>query len=150
MAEWPRQVSGYQLLEHTADVGLTAWGPDPAGAFTEAVWGMFAVILGEDPACWSGAGRATMVEVAVTGADWPALLVNWLAEFLFRFEVEAFVPRRLDSHVCAPPRCEAHVEGIRVDDPDQLGGVAIKAVTYHQLAVDVAPARTELRVYFDI
>jgi SHS2 domain-containing protein len=150
MAEQPSQISGYQVLEHTADIGLTAWGPDPAGAFVEAVRGMFAILLGQDPTCWSGAGRAATVEVAVTGADWPALLVNWLSEFLFRFEVDAFVPRRLTIRACAPPRCEAQVEGICVEDPSHIGGVAIKAVTYHQLAVDVSPARTELRVIFDI
>ncbi len=150
MVQGTDQGSGYRLLEHTADAGLTAWGADSARAFVEAVWGMFAVIVGEDPARWPGTGRAAAIDVAVAGDDWPALLVNWLAEFLFRFEVEAFVPRRIAVGACAPPRCEAHVEGICLDDPDQLGGVAIKAVTYHQLAVNVAPARTELRIIFDI
>ena len=32
--------AGYRLLDHTADVGLIAWGPDPAQAFTEAARGM--------------------------------------------------------------------------------------------------------------
>jgi SHS2 domain-containing protein len=111
---------------------------------------MFAVILGEDPAHWSGAGRATAIDVAVAGDDWPALLVNWLAEFLFRFEVEAFVPRDLTITACAPPHCAAGVEGICLVEPSELGGVAIKAVTYHQLTVDVSPTRTELCVIFDI
>jgi SHS2 domain-containing protein len=150
MAERHPQGSGYQVLEHTADTGLSAWGPDPGVAFAEAVRGMFAVILGEDSAHWPGAGRATARDIAVAGDDWPALLVNWLAEFLFRFEVEAFVPRDLTITACAPPHCEARVEGICLDDPGQIGGVAIKAVTYHQLTVDVSPARTELRVIFDI
>jgi SHS2 domain-containing protein len=142
--------AGYQVLEHTADVGVSAWGPDPARAFAEAARGMFAVILGEDPAGWSGAGRTITLDVTVDGEDWPALLVNWLAELLFRFEVEGVVPQRIAVSVCAPPRCAAHIEGIAVDDPSQLGGVAVKAVTYHQLMVEIAPARTQVRVFFDI
>lgn len=142
--------AGYQLLEHTADVGVSAWGPDPAHAFAEAARGMFAVILGEDPAGWSGSGRTITLDVTVNGEDWPTLLVNWLAELLFRFEVEGVVPQRIAVSVCAPPRCEARIEGIAVDDPSQLGGVAVKAVTYHQLMVDIAPARTQVRVFFDI
>ena len=142
--------AGYRLLEHTADVGVSAWGPDPGRAFAEAARGMFAVILGEDPATWAGSGRGVALEVVAHGDDWPALLVNWLAELLFHFEVENLVPQRIAVSTCAPPRCAARVEGVYADDPSQLGGVAIKAVTYHQLAVTVTSSRTDLRVFFDI
>ena len=138
------------MFEHTADAGLVAWGPDPARAFAQATWGMFEIVLGDDPQALPVPGEPETVEVEVHGQTWDDLLVNWLAELVFWFDVEDFVPRQIAFSECAPPRCAARLLGTRLDDPDEAGGVCIKAVTYHQLSVNVAPGRTELRVIFDI
>src|SRR4030065_348531 len=34
----------YELIEHTADMGLAAYGKDLAGAFANAAYGMFSII----------------------------------------------------------------------------------------------------------
>ena len=140
--------AGYVFLEHTADVGLSAWGPTPAAAFAAAARGMYAITLGRDPAEASGT-KATCT-VFVSGATWADLLVNWLAELLFHFSVEGLVGQEFDFSACAPPRCSAQVTGCILDDEDEVGGGEIKAVTYHRLAVEVQPDRTTLRVIFDI
>lgn len=145
--------SGYKLFDHTADAGLTAWGSDPQGAFAEATRGMFAIVLGMGANPTEHAetqGTAGTLEVEVEGHDWPNLLVNWLAEFVFHFDVDGFVPQQIGFKECAPPHCEATVQGVYLEDPEQAGGVGIKAITYHQLEVSVTPERTELRVIFDI
>lgn len=142
--------AGYRIVEHTADVGIVAWGPDPRRAFTEATWGMFAIVLGQDPQGWHGSGRPHALDIKVEGQTWDELLVNWLAELVFYFDVDGFVPHQINFEECAPPRCSAHLEGITLDNPEQAGGVGIKAVTYHQLAVQVGDDRTELQVIFDI
>ena len=150
MAAEPAPSAGYEIFDHTADVGVRAWGADPAEAFARAARGMLSVILGEDPAVWRAAGSAGDVTVAVAGAGWDDLLVNWLAELLFYVDVEAFVPRGFRFERCAPPRCVATLTGLRLHHPEQAAGVAVKAVTYHQLRVDVAPGRTEIEVILDI
>jgi SHS2 domain-containing protein len=142
--------SGYSLLEHTADAGVRAWGRDPADAFASAARGMFAIMLGDDPADLRAAARPMAREVAVTGESWDDLLVNWLAELLFQFEVDRFVPQHMRFEACAPPRCAATVEGICIDDLDAIAGVGIKAVTYHQMDVQITPGRTTVQVIFDI
>ena len=83
--------SGYRLLDHTADAGVRAWGPDPQHAFAQATRGMFAIIFGGDPPEWPENLALETLEIAVEGADWPSLLVNWLAEFVFHFDVVGFV-----------------------------------------------------------
>lgn len=140
--------AGYVFLEHTADVGLRAWGPTPSAAFAAVARGMYAITLGRDPADASGT-KATYT-VSVSGATWADLLVNWLAELLFQFSVEGLVGQAFDFSACAPPRCSAQVTGCILDDEDEVGGGEIKAVTYHRLAVEVQPDRTTLRVIFDI
>jgi SHS2 domain-containing protein len=156
-----RPRAGYTLLDHTADAGLVAWGPDPPAAFAQAARGMFALILGQDPVAWEvlpttldrphgPPGRPAIRAVTVEGRDWESLLVRWLSELLFLFEVDGFVPRLVAVDECAPPRCVARLAGFELDDPSAVAGVGVKAVTYHQLRVDIGPRRTELRVIFDI
>jgi SHS2 domain-containing protein len=142
--------AGYAVFDHTADIGLMAWGPDPPAAFVQAAWGMFAMMLGTDPMRVRAAGRRTVLDVRVRGADWDDLLVNWLAELLLQFEVSRFIPRRMTVEQCTPPLCIVHVAGTCLRSPRAIAGVGIKAITYHQLDVQVAPDRTELRVIFDI
>ena len=142
--------AGYTLLEHTADAGEIAWGPTPSDAFAQAARGMVAIMLGADPLVWHASGRHIALEVAVAGQDWDELLVNWLAGLLFHVEIDRFVPQHMHFTECAPPRCAATVEGICFDDPAALAGVGIKAVTYHQLDVQITPHRTDVRVIFDI
>ena len=139
---------GYAFLDHTADVGLRAWGPTPAAAFAAAAGGMYALTLGRDPI--GAAGPSATYSVAVSGATWADLLVNWLAELLFQFSVEGLVGQEFDFSACAPPRCSVQVTGCILDDEDEVEGGEIKAVTYHSLAVEVRPDRTTLRVIFDI
>jgi len=76
--------------------------------------------------------------------------VEWLADLLFRFEVDAFVPQAYEVQECAPPRCVAQARGVYLEDASQAEGVLIKAVTYHQLQVKVGDGCTEVRVIFDI
>jgi len=142
--------AGYTLFEHTADAGLVAWGPSPESAFYEATRGMFALMLGQDPSELDMEGESEQVSIQVGGEAWDDLLVSWLAEVLFYFDTEGLVPLRVDFQGCAPPACAADLQCVRVDDPEQIGGVGVKAITYHQLYVRVEENRTELRVIFDI
>ena len=144
------QDAGYRVLEHTADVGVAAWGPTPADAFSMASLGMFEVVLDEDPLEWRGQGRKETLRVEAEGARWPDLLVNWLAELVYLFDVEGFVPQRFDFARCEPPTASAEIVGVIMRDPADTGGTAIKAVTYHQLLVDISPGSTALQVIFDI
>jgi SHS2 domain-containing protein len=142
--------AGYRLIEHTADAGVAAWGPSPEQAFTHATRGMYTVMLGSEPAEWQTVGPNETLNIHVRGQDWQDLLVNWLAEFVYHFDVDGFVPQQINFKQCQPPICEAIVKGVRLDDPEQAGGVGIKAVTYHQLEVNITPGRTEINVIFDI
>jgi len=148
--ESAESVAGYAQIDHTADVGVSAWGPTPASAFAEVALGMFAIMLDADPTTWQGAGEPAEHRVRVSGSGWPLLLVNWLSELLFLFEVERFVPRTICLTECAPPHCAATLIGTRLASMDEAAGTSVKAVTYHRLAVDVSPEGAEIRVILDI
>lgn len=140
--------SGFTLLDHTADVGVKAWGPTPGAAFAAAAHGMYAVMFDEQRAC--PAGSPEEYRIAVSGDTWPDLLVNWLAELLFLFSVDGLVAHSFDVVACQPPECVVTVSGTILEDGAQLEGGEIKAVTYHHIAVDVQLERTSVQVFFDI
>ena len=143
-------MAGYEQLEHTADVGLRAWGMSPAEAFEQAARGMFAIILGVDPEDWEDGRAKELLQLEVSGEDWVELLVNWLVELLFHYDAESLVPMKIAVRECAPPRCVAEVQGSSDAAGNDVGGVGVKAVTYHEIKVDVGEHRTELQVIFDI
>ena len=81
----------FQLIEHTADTGLVAYGSNLAESFANAAYGLFSIIAELD--------RVREVKsrlVAVTAGDVEGLLFNWLNELIYVFEVEHLLLKRFD------------------------------------------------------
>jgi SHS2 domain-containing protein len=140
----PDRRGGFELLEHTADIGIRAWGAGLEEAFEQATLGLAEVLGARRP---EGPGEPVVVEVA---ADDPGgLLVDWLNEVLWLREVR-----------------QAVVTGVnveRVGDGTAAGSVTlagggpgpdgtfVKAVTYHRLRVEPDPGAGWLaEVYLDV
>jgi protein archease len=154
-----RAGGGFELLEHTADVGIRAWAGTLEEAFERATEGL-AEVMGAlappggsgGPPGWSpgeSGGSGESVPVEVTASDPGGLLVDWLNEVLWLLEVS-----------------QAALAGVRVErvgdgtargsvdvapggpDPD---GTFVKAVTYHRLRVEPDPGGGWLaEVYLDV
>ena len=119
----------YELLEHTADVGVIAKGDTLSEAMSWLATGMFRVIADLD----SVEPRETL-EVSVTSADRDALIVDWLNELLYRHEAEAFIPKTFDVSVDeSTSSLIARCEGEHVDRQRHAMRTAVKAATYHGL-----------------
>lgn len=121
---------GFQILDHTADVGIRATGHDLAEAFANAARGMFSIITDLD-----AIHRRESRRVTVTATDLEALLVNWLNELLYRFEVEGllFVDFTVDS--MNHRQLVATCTGEQVDPRRHPMKTGVKAATYHNLEV---------------
>jgi SHS2 domain-containing protein len=135
--------SGFELLEHTADVGIRARGGSLEAAFEQATLGL-AEVLG----AWRP-GTGDPVPVEVSAGDPGGLLVDWLNEVLWLRETRGAAV------------AEVRVE--RVGDGAATGSVAfssggpapdgtfVKAVTYHRLRVEPDPGGGWLvEVYLDV
>lgn len=110
---------------------------------------MYALMLGQDPLDEPTATALETQDVQVEGDDWEQLLVNWLAELLGLYEVDSFVPTHITMDACAPPRGAARLRGRQAASGEAVG-VAVKAVTYYQMKVDIGADRTDVQVIFDI
>ena len=150
----------FEILEHTADVGLKAYGPTLPELFVNAARGMIALAL-EPPVVPAlsvvEGSEAEPQEVrpaqcrplAARGEDREELLVHFLSEILFAVDAEGwqfseFRIQKLESAVI-----EAEGWGERTERSAHRR-VAVKAVTYHQVSVAQTAEGWEAVVYFDI
>lgn len=135
--------SGYELLEHTADVGVRSWGPTPEAAFEQAAWALVDLldIRGE------GVGGAR--RISASSGDVPGLLVDFLNELIFLHETEEVAVSGIRVVRLTDDSLEAEVETVPLARP--LGGTVVKAATYHQVRVARSPdGPTETQVFLDV
>jgi SHS2 domain-containing protein len=133
----------HRVLSHTADTGIEATAPTLADLIRELAAGMFSLIA-DLPETAAERWHTARVE-AETPED---LVVDLLSELLWLSEVEdvVFCGFRVEAD-----QRSATVEagGVPVADVDTTGP-PIKAVTYHELAVEPRGDGWYGRVYFDV
>ena len=78
-------------------------------------------MLGEDPSEAEEPYAGEEMDVEAEGGDWSDLLVNWLAELVFLFDTEQFVPTEVTIAQCEPPRCAGRLRGFRLDQEEGAG-----------------------------
>lgn len=134
----------FQVIEHTADIGIQARGKDLKEAFAAAAMGLFSII-----ADLEGIREDTCREVKVTAGDVEGLLVVWLNELIFLFDSEGLLFRRFEIQDLEPQGLHALVFGEKVDSSRHHIKLGVKAATYHMLSVNKDDGYT-VRVLFDI
>ena len=121
----------YELIDHTADVGLKAYGKTLAEAFENAAKGMFDIITDK-----SEVESIGQYDIELEAPDLEQLLVDWLSKLLFlnssRNEVFGFFKINIDEKNI---KLSAKVFGEKFNISKHKVGSEIKAVTYHMLEV---------------
>lgn len=134
----------FEILEHTADVGLRATAPSGEALFEALAEGL-ATILG----AWLPDGGAER-PVEVEASDREALLVAWLDELLYIHEIEDAVFTGIAVAAVEETRVRARVR-LSSRAGRELEGVGVKAATYHRLQVARGSDGTwSARVYLDV
>ncbi|HIH28901.1 MAG TPA: archease [Thermoplasmata archaeon] len=120
----------YELVEHTADVGIKAFGKTVAEAFEHAARGMFDIITDESPIDPVG-----QYDIELEAPDREQLLVDWLSKLLFLNDAQDLVFGKFQVTLTGN-KLSASVFGEKYDTKKHRMGVEIKAVTYHMLQVN--------------
>jgi SHS2 domain-containing protein len=133
----------FELIEHTADTGLRAYGKTLAEAFANAAFGMFSIIAGLDAAKEVESRRVEVNE------DTPEnLLFEWLNSLLYYFDVEGLIFKRFDVVELGEGRLVADCYGEKYNASRHRLKTGVKSATYHMLEVDTAKNRVQ--VIFDV
>jgi SHS2 domain-containing protein len=134
----------FEIIDHTADVGIRAYGADMQQAFANAAKAMFSLITDLD-----AIRLAIHRDVEIAAPDRETLLVQWLNELIYIFDVERLLFKRFDIISITPTAIRARCYGEKVDKSRHEIKTGIKSATYHQLQVE-DNGGCRVQVYLDI
>ena len=136
----------YEIVEHTADVGLRAFGGDLKELFANAACGLFDLIVAD-----SGTVRPEQaVSLTVEAEDVEELLAAWLRELLYLCNAERWLFSKFEVLDIVPKRLEAKCWGEAYDASRHAWEMEVKAVTYHRLCVEQVKTGWRAQAIFDI
>lgn len=136
---------GFESFEVTADEGLRAWGRSMEEAFVNAARGMLDLMVDS-----KGLRPAEFRRIQVKAQDREALLVAWLSELLYRFEVEGFLPVEYEIGNLGDQLLEANLQGDILDLTRHSVKGLVKAATYHSLKVSEDGGKWQVQVVLDV
>jgi SHS2 domain-containing protein len=135
----------YELIDHTADIGVKAYGKSLSDAFQNAAKAMFDIITDK-----SEIENIGQYNINLKAQDLEQLLVDFLSELLYLHSannlVFGFFKIDLDEK---KKSLSATVFGEKLDMSKHKTGSEIKAVTYHMLEVKKSKP-FHVQVLFDI
>ncbi len=138
---------GFKYLEEgpTADLMVECWGETLGEAFGNAAMAMFNAMTPLE-----GVERRVTREFEVEGDDLGALLFNFLDELLYLHEIDllAFSGFTVDIDEDAL-KLRAVAEGEPFDLDRHVRGIAIKAVTFHQMSIEKEDSLWKITVVLD-
>jgi len=132
----------YEEIDHTADVGIRAYGSTLNELFANAAEGMFSLIA--DLESVKPVGE---IEVRLAAEDVPTLLLRWLSELLFIHETQRLLLAAFEVQLDGTS-LRGRARGETIDKRRHELKLVIKAVTRHRLTVD--PHKGIAEVIFDI
>ncbi len=135
----------YEIIDHTADLGIRVTAADVKELFETAARAMF-----EQMTDVSTVNEAHHRTINISGADVSDLLINWLRELFSIWSVK----NGLAARVCIRELTDRKIKGdvfYELYDPDRHDILTdIKAVTYSGISVEHTPAGWQATVIFDI
>lgn len=134
----------FEIVNHTADVGIVAYGTNVSQAFANAARALFSLITELD-----NVEEVLHRDIELTAPDEESLLVAWLNELIYLFDTENIVFKRFDITKLNNTKLRARSYGEKVDNSKHRLKTGVKAATYHMLKVDKGNG-CRVKVLFDI
>ena len=135
----------FDVLEHTADVGIVAYGSDLSELFANAAFGLFSLMVDT-----AGVQEEEERDIEVLGRDLETLLVRWLTELLYYLDAEEMLFSRFEIIEMTETSLHARAYGERIDRGRHVLACGVKAVTRHMLEIARENDGYRATVLFDI
>jgi len=138
----------FEILEHTADIGIAAYGKTKREVFINTAKGMFEIIAGGTKDL-----KENFYDKIKLEADNPeGLLFAWLNELLYISETKLVILSKFKIKELSDYQIKAEVEGMKINPPSVKIEREIKAVTYHRLEIkkDKESDLWSAQIIFDI
>jgi SHS2 domain-containing protein len=145
----PQTMKPFEIIDHTADIGIKVCGSTLTELFENAAKGMFSVIAGEgrDP---QGSKSEKKIEIKKDRDTFEEILVGWLSELLYIFNREKTYFKNFKILSLNDSIIEAEVTGVNIDLYQSDLYTEIKAVTFHGLKIEEDVDCFSCTIIFDV
>jgi SHS2 domain-containing protein len=135
----------FEVIDHTADVGIIAYGVDIEELFSNAALALFSLITEPE-----SIENKFHLDLEVSGGDIDILLIEWLNELIYLFDVKHILLNRFDIKSLTHNELQATCYGEDFNAMKHTIKVEIKAATYHMLKIDRSDKGFKAQVILDI
>ncbi|MFA4837494.1 MAG: archease [Dehalococcoidia bacterium] len=121
----------FEIIDHTADAGIIAYGNSIEKVFINAACGMFSLIADLEQV-----QNVIEHQIVAEASDQEELLVTWLNELLYLVDAEQLIFSRFEIARLGQGRLEATAYGEKIDPSRHNLKTQIKAATYYLLKLE--------------
>jgi SHS2 domain-containing protein len=138
----------FEIIDHTADIGIVAYGKTKREVFINAAKGMFEIIAGEN----RDLKENFYAKIKLEAKSLEDLLIAWLNELLYISEVKLVILNKFIIKELSNGQIKAEVGGTKINHLSIRIKREVKAVTYHRLEIkkDEESGLWNAQVIFDI
>ena len=137
---------GFEFFDHTADVGIRAYGDTLEEAFEEAAKGVFEVMTDT-----SKVEPIQCVDVSVFGYDLENLLYKWIEELLYYYDSELMLFSKFDIKIDEENlTLTGKACGEKFNPAKHERRTVVKAMTYHMMEINRTDKGYEVQFVVDI
>lgn len=135
----------YDLIDHTADVGVAIQGTSLREVFEKAAYALFDLQVGLE-----GVQAIESRTIQVEATDLEDALVRWLQRLLVLMDIENMVFCQFHVTQVHPTGVCATAWGEKLDPTRHELKGQIKAVTYHELEIKETTEGWRAQIIFDV
>jgi SHS2 domain-containing protein len=135
----------FEVINHTADVGIIAYGADIEELFSNAALALFSLIIEPE-----SIKEKLHLDLEVSSEDIDSLLVEWLNELIYLFDVKHVLFNHFDIKSLTHNGLTATCYGEDFDPMKHKIKVGVKAATYHMLELDKSDDGFKAQVILDV
>jgi SHS2 domain-containing protein len=135
----------FEIIDHTADIGIIAYGASVEELFSNAALALFSLITEPETI-----EEKSHLNLTVSSDERDSLLVEWLNELIYSFDAKHILFHRFDIESLTHNELKATCHGEGFDPMKHKLKRGVKAATYHMLRVDKTNDGYKAQIILDI
>ena len=137
--------NSFDIIDHAADVGITAYGGDIKQLFSNAALALFSLITDVQDI-----KEKLRYRVEINSENRDDLLVEWLNDLIYLFDAEHLLFNHFEIKSLDDNQLKATCYGEKIDLARHRIKIGVKAATYHMLEITEDSKGYRAQVIFDI
>lgn len=135
----------FEIIDHTADVGIIAYGINVKELFSNAALALFSLITEPETI-----EEKLHLDLEINSEGRGSMLVEWLNELIYLFDVKHILFNRFDIRSLTHNDLKATCYGENFDPTRHNIKIGVKAATYHMLSLEKNGGEYKSQIIFDI